>query len=149
MRRLVGDRRASYGAFILLAAFAACVVTVGYFISASDIYSSAKGEAVGHITTYQGISRQDLLRIVEEAALVASREAGAKGWDEREAEERFKEMAEVWINSYLAERGVYGVDIMVEEKSEMKEKGGETYIDLGRYVIAVFGAGAKAEIVVD
>jgi hypothetical protein len=31
----------------------------------------------------------------------------------------------------------------------MKEKEGETYIDLGRYVIAVSGSGATTEVVVE
>lgn len=149
MEPFLRDRKAAYGAFILLAAFAACVATIGYFISASSIYSSAKGEAVGHTTTYQGISKQDLRGIVEEAALVASREAGAEGWGESEAEERFKVIVKEWIASYLSERGVYNVEITVEEESEMRESNEETLIDLGRYVIAVSGAGAETEIIVD
>jgi hypothetical protein len=147
--RFLRDRRASYGVFVLIATFAACVVTIGYFIAVAGIYSSARGEALGQSSAYQSISRQDLLRLLEEAALVASMEAGENGWDESRVDERFKEIAEEWIASYLERRGVYDVEITVEEDPEMKEKEGETYIDLGRYVIAVSGSGATTEVVVE
>ena len=149
MRQYTIDGRGSYGAFILLGAFAVCIVTVGYFISVSGIYSSVRGEALGHSVTYESISKLDLLRIVEKAALVASREGAENGWNEDDIERRFKEISEEWIASYLEERGVYGVDITVEKKSEMKKKGEETYVDRGRYVVVISGRGAKTEMLLD
>jgi hypothetical protein len=149
MRQFLSDRRGSYGVLLLIGAFAVCVVTVGYFISVAGIHSSARGEAVGHATTYQSISRQDLLRILEKAALVTSMEGGANGWNESQVDERFKEVSERWITSYLEGRGVYEVNITVEKRAEMREKNRETYVDLGRYVITISGRGAKTVMVVE
>jgi len=149
MGDFIKERLASYGAFILIGAFTVCIVTLGYFIAASGIYTSAKDEALGHSTTYESISKRDLYRIVEKAALVASREGAENGWHENDIERRFKEISEEWIASYLEERGVYGVDIRVEKKSKMKKKGDETYVDLGRYVVVISGRGAKTEMLLD
>ena len=149
MTRYLEDRIATYGAFILIGTFAVGIVVVGYFITASGIYTSAKGEALGHSVTYESISKLDLLRIVENAALVASREGAENGWDEDDIERRFKEISEEWLASYLEERGVYGVDITVEKKSELKKKGDETYVDLGKYVVVISGRGAKTEMLLD
>lgn len=147
---MLQDNRAGvYGVFIVLGAFAVSIVAVGYFIGAANIYTLSRGEALGHVTAYQGIGRADLMRIVEEAALVASKEAGEAGWGDDEVDQRFRELVEMWIAEYMADRGVYDVEIQVLDEQTLKEEDKESIIVLGRYVVEVKGQGAETEVLVE
>lgn len=135
--------------FVVLALFVAAITTAGYFINTSSQMVSGGGEAVGQSLAYQSISKLDLLMILEEAQLTASREGAEKGWNEGQVELYFKYIADRWIQAYLETRGIYSIEITVEKESGIREKSEETYIDLGKYVLKVSGKGGLTEVRVE